>query len=250
MTLSYDVSGTGPPVVLLHSTVCDRRMWDPQRLPLVEAGHRVVRCDFRGYGDSPVGDRPYSNAGDVMDLLDHLGIERAVLVGASYGGRVALQAAAHRPESVTGLMLLCPGMPGHVPSRELLAFAEKEDALLAAGDIAAAVELNVELWLGPEADDTARDRLRLMQRHAFEVQAAAVADFCEAGPEADLSRITARCLVVGGAHDVADFSAIAARLPELVPGARHLELPWAGHLPGLERPEEVTRLVAAFLREP
>ena len=62
MTLSHDVAGEGPAVVLLHSGVCDRRMWEPQWRPLVEAGYRVVRCDFRGFGDSPVADRPYSEA--------------------------------------------------------------------------------------------------------------------------------------------------------------------------------------------
>lgn len=71
MTLAYEVSGTGPTLLLLHSSVCGRRMWDPQWAPPADAGHRVVRCDFRGFGDSPAGGRPYSGAGDVLDLLDH-----------------------------------------------------------------------------------------------------------------------------------------------------------------------------------
>jgi 3-oxoadipate enol-lactonase len=52
--VTYDVAGTGPALVLLHSTVCDRRMWDPQWPVLADAGYRVVRCDFRGYGETPV----------------------------------------------------------------------------------------------------------------------------------------------------------------------------------------------------
>ncbi|CAG6391217.1 alpha/beta hydrolase [Streptomyces cocklensis] len=248
MTLTYDVSGTGPTLLLLHSSVCDRRMWDPQWAPLAAAGYRVVRCDFRGFGDSPMGASPYSEAGDVLDLLDHLGADRAAVVGASYGGKVALQVAAHRPERVTDLLLLCPGMPGHVPGPDLRSFGAREDAFLAAGDIEGAVELNVEMWLGPEADGQAREQVRVMQRRAFEVQTAAAEDFSQAGPEVDLADVTARCLAVSGAHDVADFRAIAAELPGRIAGARHLELPWAGHLPGLERPGEVTRLVTEFLR--
>lgn len=247
MTLAYDVSGTGPTLLLLHSSVCDRRMWDPQWEPAA-AGHRVVRCDFRGFGETPTGRSAYSDAGDVLDLLDHLGIDRAAVVGASYGGKVALQVAAHRPERVTDLLLLCPGMPGHVPGPELRAFGAQEDALLAAGDIAGAVDLNVRMWLGPEAGEQAEEQVRVMQRRAFEVQAAATGDFSQAGPEVDLADVTARCLAVSGAHDVADFRAIAAGLPGRIAGARHLELPWAGHLPSLERPGEVTRLITDFLR--
>ncbi|WP_030057241.1 MULTISPECIES: alpha/beta fold hydrolase [Streptomyces] len=247
MILSHDVSGSGPTVVLLHSAVCDRRMWDAQWQRLVDAGYRAVRCDFRGFGDSPLADAPYSDAGDVLALLDHLGIESAALVGSSHGGRIALTVAALRPEAVTALALLCPGRPGHQPSDTLRAFGAREDALIEAGDIAAAVDLNVETWLGPEADDATRASVRQMQRHAFDVQAEATV-----GPDredVDLSLVAAPTLAVGGAHDVPDFREIAAELPALLPNARHLELPWAGHLPSLERPEETTALVLEFLRE-
>ncbi|MER7582421.1 alpha/beta fold hydrolase [Kitasatospora sp. NPDC097691] len=247
MIISHDVSGSGPAVVLLHSSVCDRRMWDAQWQPLVDAGYRVVRCDFRGFGDSPLADGPYSDTADVLALLDHLGIESAALVGASHGGRIALTAAALRPDAVRALLLLAPGMPGHQPSETLRAFGGREDALIEAGDIDGAVELNVETWLGPEADETVRASVRRMQRHAFDVQEEA--KFGPDREEVDLSLITAPTLAVGGAHDVPDFREIAAALPGLLPNARHLELPWAGHLPSLERPEETTALVLDFLRE-
>ncbi|MFF3071362.1 alpha/beta fold hydrolase [Kitasatospora sp. NPDC057904] len=247
MIISHDVAGTGPAVLLLHSSVCDRRMWDAQWQPLADAGYRVVRCDFRGFGDSPLADRPYSDAGDVLALLEHLGIESAALIGASHGGRVALTVAALRPHAVSALALLGAGMPGHEPSATLRAFGAREDELIEAGDVAAAVELNVSTWLGPDADEEARESVRRMQRHAFEVQAEATG-----GPdreEVDLTRITAPTLAVSGAHDLPDFREIAAALPVRLPGARHLELPWAGHLPNLERPHEVTRMLVDFLAD-
>ncbi|MGW3359259.1 alpha/beta fold hydrolase [Streptomyces bungoensis] len=86
MTLSHDVADDGPALVLLHSGVCDRRMWDAQCPALAAAGCRVVRCDFRGFGQTPMTDRPYSNAMDVLKLLDGIGIQRAAVVGVSYGG--------------------------------------------------------------------------------------------------------------------------------------------------------------------
>ncbi|HEY2791503.1 MAG TPA: alpha/beta hydrolase, partial [Micromonosporaceae bacterium] len=105
MALSYDVAGSGPTVALLHSTVCDRTMWDPQMPALVEAGYHVVRCDFRGFGGTPAPDRPYNDAQDVTDLLDLLGIDRVALIAASGGGRVALEIAARWPRRVASLAL-------------------------------------------------------------------------------------------------------------------------------------------------
>ena len=246
MTLAHDVAGDGPALVLLHSAVCDRRMWDPQWSALVDAGHRVVRCDLRGFGESPMADRPYNNADDVADLLGSLGIERAALVGSSFGGAVALELAARRPEMITRMVLLCAASPDHVPGEELRAFGRQENALLAAGDLDGAVELNVRTFLGPEAGEEVRERVRRMQRHAFEVQLAAEEDF-EVEVEVDLALITAPCLAVSGGHDLQDFRDIAARLAGRLADARHEELPWAGHLPGLERPDAVTGLLRRFL---
>ncbi|MFY1670475.1 alpha/beta fold hydrolase [Plantactinospora sp. WMMB334] len=251
MTLFHDVDGAGPAVLLLHSSVCDRRMWDPQWLTLRDAGYQVIRCDFRGFGETPMPDRPYSEARDVRDLLDDLGVQQVAVVAASHGGRVALEVAARWPARVSAMALLCPGMPGHRPGPELRAFARREDELIEAGDLAAAVALNVATWLGPEADDATRDRVHDMQRHAFEVQLAAAEDVPQLDlGEPDLGQITAPCLAVSGRHDLPDFRQIAARLPELLPTARHVELPWAGHLPSLERPAEVTALLVDFLRRP
>lgn len=248
--LSHDVDGPAdaPAVVLLHSSVCDRRMWEPQWRPLVEAGFRVVRPDFRTCGQSPAGDAPYSDDGDVLALMDSLGIRRAALVGSSYGGRVALRIAALRPERVRSLLLLCAGRPGHEPSAELRSFGAAEDVLLDAGDLAGAAELNARTWLGPDADAAAHALVRDMQLRNFEV-AMAVAESHELpGSPVDLATVTAPVLAVGGAHDHPDFRRIAAELPSLIPGATHRELPWAGHLPALERPAEVSELLMEFLR--
>ena len=97
LMLSYDVAGSGPALVLLHSTVCDRRMWDPQWPVFADAGYRVVRCDFRGFGATPVPQGPHNDADDVLDVVGELGAGPVALVGASYGGTVALEIAARWP---------------------------------------------------------------------------------------------------------------------------------------------------------
>ena len=249
MMISYDVAGAGPALVLLHSTVCDRRMWDPQWPVLVDAGYRVVRCDFRGYGETPVPRGPHNDAEDVLELAGELGLGPVALVGASYGGMVALEIAARWPRQVSALALVCAVMPEHEPTDVLRGFWQRERELIEAGDIAGAVDLNVATWLGPEADGAVRERVRLMQRHAFEVQLAAPEEYEPVEVSVDLHAITAPSLVVSGAKDLPDFRLIAARLAALLPGARLVELPWAGHLPTLERPQELSGMLTAFLRE-
>ncbi|MFE3072166.1 alpha/beta fold hydrolase [Streptomyces sp. NPDC059247] len=252
MTLSHDVAGQGPTtVLLLHAGVTDRRMWDAQFTALATAGHRAVRCDLRGFGDTPV-DAPHTHAEDVRELLDHLGADRAVVVGASFGGQVALEFAARHPGRVSALALLATGVPGFEPGKDLAAWGDHEDALLEAGDLDAAVELNVTTWLGPDAGPGARALVRAAQRHAFEVQLAAPEEFWPADPgvtRAELAAIEVPVLLAVGAHDLPDFRAVTADLAGLLPAARRLDLDWAGHLPALERPDETARLLVAFVEE-
>ena len=140
-----------------------------------------------------------------------------------------------------------PPRPGTSPAPELRAFAEREEALLDSGDVAGATELNADTWLGPHADAATRDKVRAMQRHAFEVQLAASPETGPLPEEYELSAITAPSLLVSGAHDLPDFGSIAADLATRLPGARLIELDWAGHLPSLERPDVVNAILIDFL---
>lgn len=247
--MAYDDGGAGDgmPVVLLHSGVCDRRMWDPQWDPLTQS-FRVVRPDLRGFGETPLPPGRFSFAADVVELLDHLGVERACVVGSSLGGRVALELAATAPRMVERLVLLCPALAGF-PTPDADAFEKAEEALYEVGDIDGFVELNVATWVGPEANDEVRDLVRAMQRRAAEVQIAA-----ESEPEPpelhsiDVDPATIACpsVVVSGGADLDRFQAVAAHLTKAIPNARGVHLEWAGHLPSLERPDVVTALVADF----
>src|SRR4051812_17569392 len=146
MLLNHAVTGTGPALLLLHSGVCDSRQWDTQRL--LAAERTLVTVDLRGYGASPLPPEPYSDARDVLAVLDALGIEAAAVVGSSAGGGVALQLACAAPDRVSSLVLLCSAGPGVEPTADLRAFVEQESALLERGDLDAATALNVRTWLG------------------------------------------------------------------------------------------------------
>lgn len=247
MRLHHEVAGSGPNVVLLHSSVVDQRQWDPQWQALTEQ-FRVVRLDFRGHGQTPIDAEAYTNADDVVTLMEEHGIERASIVGSSFGGRVALELATMFPARVERLVLLCPGPAQLLPVSEALQkFDDDETAFLDADQIDQAVALNVETWLGPDATPEVRERVAAMQRHNFDVQLAAPED---AGPQPvtiDLSAITAPSYVAGGAHDIDHFVNIATYLIERLPNAHGEILDWAGHLPNLERPQEITELLLAKL---
>jgi pimeloyl-ACP methyl ester carboxylesterase len=256
--LHVDEAGDGSPVVLIHAGVADSRMWDEQMTSFA-ARHRVIRYDMAGFGRSPLGPGPFSNTRDLRELLDDLGIDRAALVGNSFGGRVALDLAFTHPERVWALVLIAPGLRDHEWSEEVRRFGEEEVAAIERGDLEAAVELNLRLWVdgprrGPGAIDPAiRAFVAEMQRDVFRVQLEA--DAQDPPPEEepldgfDLSRIETPALVVVGDEDVVDMLAIAEHLERELPNARRVVLPGVAHLPSLERPAEVDRLVLDFLAE-
>lgn len=249
MLLFHLDEGAGPPVVLVHAGVADGRVWAPQAAVLSRDRH-VLRPDLRGFGRSPLPPEPYSHAADVLALLDHLDLAAADVVGSSFGGQVALEVAQAAPERVSSLLLLCPAFAGLEPSPQAAEFGRREDELLRAGDIDAAVELNVATWVGPEATAEGRDLVRRMQRHAFEVQLAADADPDFPWPDpvdVDPAQLSAPTLVVSGALDMDHFRDVARHLAATIPGAELVTLPWAGHLPGLERPLATAELMHEFL---
>ncbi len=143
-------------------------------------------------------------------------------------------------------ILLCAARKDHPPTAAIQAFGEREDELIAAGDLNAAVALNVDTFVGPAADEATRAFVAQMQRHAFEVQMAGP-DVAGATVDYDITAITARTLVVCGAHDVDFFRDIAQYLAAAIPGARHVTLDWAGHLPSLEDPARLNPILLDFL---
>ncbi len=245
--------------MLVHAGVGDRRLWDGQ-MDAFSARHRVVRLDMRGFGESAIPGMPFSHVDDLRALLDHLGIERAAVVGNSFGGRVSLDFALVHPERTTALVLVDSALSGWEGSSFFEQFDEEEEALLDAGKLDEAVELNLRTWLdGPEREAApvapdVRARVAEMQRSSFETLVQAYEGSPEPGPVtwADppaatrLGDVSVPTLVVVGTLDQPDFREISARLAAEIPGAESAELETA-HLPALERPGEFNEIVLEFL---
>lgn len=232
--------------VLLHAGVCDHRMWDRVVPALHDAGLKVVTPDLRGFGSRPAGIGTFSHAHDVLALVDALGADTVDLVGASFGGRVALQVAALAPARVRSLALLAPALPEwDYADPDLLAYGQAEEAAVARGDIDAAVDLNVKFWadrLGP--DDQAY--VAEAQRRAFELGGESAEE--EEIP-LDLGAVAAETLVMIGDQDVPDFVAIAEHLASTLPGPELRVVEGAGHLLALEHPDEAAAALAAWLAD-
>ena len=115
--LSYEVAGSGEPVVLIHGGFGDRRMWDEQ-FAVLARDYRVLRYDHRGFGRSPAPDTTYSPVRDLIQLLDRTGMDRAHIVGNSLGGALAITFALLHPERVRSLTVVASGLTGSaIPSR-------------------------------------------------------------------------------------------------------------------------------------
>jgi 3-oxoadipate enol-lactonase len=255
VTVWSDVHGEGPPVVLIHAGVADSRMWAPQ-LESFPKTHAVVRIDLPGYGQSPIDSSVVSFRGAVAEALDAAEIDRAALVGTSFGGQTALEFALAYPQRVSALVLVGSGIDDHRWSNQVESFLAQEEAALERGDVDAAVEANLDLWLaGPDRDldeipAEIRDLVAEMQLQAFrntkdldDVRA----DRLDPPGSQRLAEITVPTLVVTGDEDVGDIHQIAERLAREIPGAQRATIPDAAHLPNLERPDEFDRIVLGFL---
>lgn len=241
--LAYRVDGSGADVVLIHAGVADMRMWDAVVAEL--AGRvRTIRLDLRGFGETTAEPRAFSPSADVIALLDQLGVASATVVGASFGGRVALELAAERPERVRRLLLLDAPLPDHEWGERMQRFGADEEAALEEGRIDDAVEINVDMW-APGSPPEVRELVRDMQARAFALQEDPALDTIALDPPlADrLSSIAAPAVVAYGEEDVPDFIAIAERLTAEMPGARLVSIPGAAHLPALDQPAAVARLI-------
>lgn len=244
----------GVPLLLVHAGVADRRMWEPI-WPALTAERDVLRVDLRGYGDSSTRppDGVLRPVDDLLAVLDAEGVSRCHVVGASYGAGVAVELALREPERVASLVLLAPG--GSLLTEatdDFRAFAAAERAALAAGDLDAAVEANLRAWVdGPgqptdRVDPSVRALVRRMQRRAFEL----TADWddveeAEADPPVSerLAEVTAPTTLVAGGLDVSTVGVAVRSLRAALPTATLHAWPDVAHLPSLERPEQVARLL-------
>jgi pimeloyl-ACP methyl ester carboxylesterase len=256
-TLSYDVAGdpSRAAILFVHAGIATRAMWDPQFDDLA-SDHHVIRYDTRGYGESPGTDDEFADRDDLLAVLDAAGVGRATVIGASRGGRIAIDAALQAPERVAGLVTVgstpggqADGEPTEL-ERELVAAME---AASEAGQYETLVELEVAYWdLGPTRDVDDVDPAFLARAIELNVGAAHW-DFAgldrplEPAAVSRLHELDIPALVVVGDHDESDSRAGYDLLLAGLPRAEGFRFPDSAHLPSVEHPERFTARLREFL---
>lgn len=252
--LFYEVTGSGPALVLVHAGVADHRMWQPQVAAFAEH-YRVLRYDLRGYGQSPMVDAPYSHSDDLGALLQFLGIERAALLGCSRGGKMCIDYALEHPEQVTALIPVCAGVGGLELDGDPPRQWDELVAAYKAGDLEQVSELEVQIWVdGPqrspdEVNPAIRDLVREMNLIALRTEQSGLGSEQEPASPAvgRLGEIGAPTLVIVGDLDQPPVVQTGDVMWQHIPGAQRVVMAGTAHLPNMERPEEFNRHVLGFL---
>ncbi len=245
--------GDGPPVVLVHAGIVDLRAWDALVPLLVGAGHRVIRYDIRSFGRSSTEDVAFSNRADLVAVLDHAGVQRAMLVGNSYGATVCLDTLVEHPDRVAGLVWVNGWISGFDAegTPEEQALFEALEAAEEAHDADAAVDLDLRIWVDGIGQPTSRvpaavrDAVAAMDRPLYRSDRVTGRPIPLDPPALGrLGSVSAPVLAVLGALDTSDTRAAAEHLAASVPGARLEVVPDVAHMVGMEAPE---RLAASIL---
>ncbi len=258
--LEYDDRGDGEPVLFIHGALLADAFAPLLAQPALADRYRLVSYHRRGYAGSSPHTGPCSiaqQAADALSLLDHLGIQRAHLVGHSYGGAIAMHAALDAPARVASLALLeSAGVP--TPSWDLFVTGVALPALARyeANDTAGAVESFLLGVCGPATRAVVDEVLpagafALAQADGstfFGTELPALADW-GFGPE-QASRIRQPVLLVLGAESdevIPVWSDVHGMLQQWFPHAEHVVLPGATHALQMMNPDGMADLLAAFL---
>ena len=252
--------GAGPPIVLVHSAIVNRRSWDPVVPKLVAAGYRTIRYDMRGFGESTTEEVEYAPHEDLTAVLDQFGVGQAAVVGNSMGAAFALDGVVTAPERFVAYVWVGGGIGGwdKEPSAGEQALFDAEGKAEEDGDMDLAAELDTRIWVDGWRDDVnlpstrvdpgVRSAIKAMDRELLE-PGRIYGTFRRPDPPAvdRLGSIRQPTLVVIGDLDTSGTRASAEKLAQTVPGARIVHVPEVAHIIGMEAPERLAELIVEHL---
>jgi 3-oxoadipate enol-lactonase/4-carboxymuconolactone decarboxylase len=248
--LFYDLTGPeGAPVVVFSNSLSGTvEIWDDV-VPAIAGSYRCLRYDMRGHGRSGTCDQAITVddlAGDLIALLDAVGIAKAHVVGLSLGGMVAQALASAHPERVASLVLMATSP--YLPPPQ---FWRDRAATVRADGVAAVVDTVIGRWFTAPFYEQASDTVARIRERFVAVDPAGYARCCEAIAAMDLrerlGRIGAPTLIMVGVDDQVTPLAMAEDMRSRIAGAELVVLPNAAHLMAVERPDVVAAYLRAFL---
>lgn len=248
--LGFSVYGdpAAPALLLGNSLGTTSQMWSAQ-IPELARHFHVIAFDHRGHGKSEVPSQPWQIddlGGDVVALLDQLGIDCASYAGVSLGGMVGLWIAANAPERIDRLMVICTS--AHLAAPD---YWRERAAKVRANGMASIVDPVVERWFTPafarRLPPVVRDYKATMAQLAPDGYAACCEVIGRLDLRADLARISAPTMVVAGADDQAIPPEHGAAIAKAVAGSSFVTVADAAHLANVEQPVVVTQLMLDHL---
>ncbi|WP_435141326.1 3-oxoadipate enol-lactonase [Pseudopelagicola sp. nBUS_19] len=248
--LHYRVDGDhdGAPVVFINSLGTDMRLWNPI-LPYLPKGLRIIRYDVRGHGlsDAPTG--PYAMGALISDaeqLLDHLGVQDAIVVGLSIGGMIAQGLAVKRMDLVRALVL--SNTAAKIGNASIW---DDRISAVKSGGVAALAEATMQRWFSK--DYLKKPEVVIWQNLFERTPADGYIGCSHAIKGTDFytptSGLRLPTLGIAGSEDGATPPDLVRETIDLVPGSRFKMIHRAGHLPCVEQPETYGALLSDFLQE-
>ena len=239
-------------LVLIHAFPLNARMWEPQ-LAIAERGWRVIAPHLRqfdGGAQDPSATSVDDFAGDIIDLLDALHIQEAVIGGLSMGGYVSLAICRHAPRYVQGLVIADSRAEADTP--EGTASRKKMLALVAAKGPSAVVDEMLPKLVGSTTmasrpDVVERVRSLALTSSTEAISGAITALMMRPDSTPTLAKIHVPTLIIAGAEDVITPPALSEKMHNAMPGSELVLIPEAGHLSSLERPDVFNDTLANFL---
>ena len=243
----------GPPVILIHGFPFNRAMWTPQ-LAALSKSHRVISYDLRGHGQSEVGDGQYTVelfVDDLLMIMDHLRVQRAVLCGLSLGGYIALRAVERHPDRFNGLALCdtkseADGNEAKIKRAAAILAVKKNGVETFAGEFVKTVLSEKTLKTKPELVEFTLGLIR--GNSPLGISGALLALAARTDTTAALTKMTLPvCLLVGEEDKLTPPSVSEAMLKILPRASMHL-IPEAAHLSNLENPTAFNQRLLEFLK--
>jgi 3-oxoadipate enol-lactonase len=261
-SLYYEVAGSGQSILLIHAGVADCSMWDVQ-FYLFSQYYQVIRYDTRGFGKSRTETTEFSNRQDILDLLNHVGIKQACVIGISRGGQIAIDFTLEHPEYVSALIPVAAGVSGYDyqpdgsenATREIEIFTHM-DELWEKKAFDELADLEVHVWADGPSQPVGRASAQIRDYMLKIVRANFTRQDGQATPQplsplaaSRLSEIHVPTLILVGEFDEIATLQVADKLEKDVPGARKMVFPGTAHMLPLELPELFNKVVLDFLEK-
>jgi pimeloyl-ACP methyl ester carboxylesterase len=242
--------GRGDPLVLIHGLADDHRAWR-KVLPWLVMRHRVVLYDFRGHGDTTLGHAEGSLrqlSGDLVALMDALGLQRAALAGFSLGGTIAMRTAIDHPDRVSRLFPVATS--SRVGSRAAGWYRERAQMVEERSEALGATIDRDTADVYANAPAELEDGLAIRRQSTRDPRGYGNACRAMAGMNAtpldgELGRVRAPTLVIASDLDQHCPPRAAEMIASAIPGARLEIIEGAGHPIPLEKPAELAELITS-----